>query len=212
MKEHLSGNLMVKVAHILGDWSRNIGNAFFQLGGLWVLREVLPNAQIILINEQPGYPSYWQPRGGNPKNSFDTPSALDVDYLVLMGPMFRPETEKIWGDSLSKVLAKGTRLILLGIGAMKYDHENILHYRNFLTKYRPYIFISRDRETFDLIGDLSENAFCGIDFGFFMPEVYQPLGLNGCSEKFIALNFDKIPEPHITLSSSNSRSSITKSG
>ena len=125
---------MTKIAHILGDWSRNIGNAFFQLGGLWILQQTIPDAQFMLINEQPGYPSYWNPRGGNPSNSFDLPGIIDADYLVLMGPMFRPETSKIWEDSLLRIKSKGTRLILLGIGAMNYSDEYMEDYRNLLKK------------------------------------------------------------------------------
>lgn len=190
---------MAKIAHILGDWSRNIGNAFFQLGGQWVIQEVLPDAKIMLINEQPGYPSYWNPKGGNPRNSFDIPSHLDVDYLVLMGPMFRPETEQIWGNSLQKMVANGTKLILLGMGAMSYDEQNITIYRKFLSKYPPFIFISRDHDTYERLGDLARYSYDGIDFGFFMSNVYSPIGFGKRIGEFLALNFDKIPEPSITL-------------
>jgi len=77
---------MISVAIVFGDWSRNIGNAFFQLGGEWILRHILPNAEISLISDQPGYPSYWNPRGGNPSGFFDMAPAANPDLLVLVGP------------------------------------------------------------------------------------------------------------------------------
>ena len=80
---------MSKIAHILGGWSVNIGNAFFQLAGYHLLRECFPEAEIALIPEMPGYPSYWNRRGGNPSNYFDYVNQLKPDYLVLMGPVFR---------------------------------------------------------------------------------------------------------------------------
>jgi len=195
---------MIKVAHILGDWSRNIGNSFFQLGGQWVINKVLPNADIMLINEQPGYPSYWNFNGGNPEKFLDLSTLIDVDYLVLMGPLFREETEKIWGKSLERYIANGTRIIFLGIGAMNYEDQNIKNYRNFLKRFKPYVFISRDHETFEKLGDLATYAYDGIDFGFFMTDVYKPLGFNSKTSDFIALNFDKTPEPYIRILDNNS--------
>ncbi len=191
---------MTTIAHILGDWSRNIGNAFFQLGGLYALKKSVPDVQISLIGEMPGYPSYWNPRGGNPTNFFDWAEYIDVDYLVLMGPLFRPETEKIWGQGLARIMAKGTKLVLLGVGMMKYDDGYVKTYRELLMRYRPYIFTSRDVETYDKLGDLAEHPYDGIDFGFFVSDLYTPIGLFSDERKWIAFNFDKIPEPCVSLS------------
>ena len=197
---------MTTIAHILGDWSRNIGNAFFQLGGLYALKKSVPDARISLIGEMPGYPSYWNPRGGNPANFFDWAEYIDVDYLVLMGPLFRPETERIWGYGLAKIMAKGTKLILLGVGMMKYDNVHVEKYRKFLKHYRPYVFTSRDTETFDKLGDLAEHAYDGIDLGFFVSDIYQPIGLFPKKQKWVAVNFDKVPEPYLDVSTSRSPS------
>jgi hypothetical protein len=188
----------MKISFILGDWARNIGNAFFQLGGLHVLKTILPNAKFSIIGEQPGYPSYWNPRCGNPANYFEMATQMDTDLLVLMGPMFRPETQKIWGDSLEKLLHRGTKLVLLGVAAMNYEREHIATYREFLKKYPPVLFTSRDTETYKQLGDLAEYAYDGIDFAFFLPELYQPVGFFSEVERLV-LNFDKIPEPEIRI-------------
>jgi hypothetical protein len=188
----------MKISFILGDWARNIGNAFFQVGGLHVLNTVLPNAKISIIGEQPGYPSYWNPRGGNPANYFDMAPEMDTDLLVLMGPMLRPEMPKIWGNSLEKLLKKGTKLMLLGVAAMNYEKEHISTYREFFKKYPPDILTSRDTETYQQIGDLAKFAYDGIDLAFFLPEIYQPVGFASDVER-VVLNFDKIPEPEIQI-------------
>jgi hypothetical protein len=198
----------MKIGFILGDWSRNIGNAFFQLGGYHVIKSLFPEAKIGIIAEQPGYPSYWNRRGGNPENYFNMPSLVDLDYLVLMGPLFRPETERIWGAELGKILSRGTRLILLGVAAMRYEKIDVEGYRNFLKKYPPYMLISRDRDTFELLGDSAQYAFDGIDLAFFLPEVYQPIGLVDDAKPFIALNFDKTPEPMINIGNKPGSSSL----
>lgn len=184
----------MKIAHILGDWSRNIGNAFFQLGGLHVLNQVAPGARIGLVAEQPGYPSYWNPKGGNPKNYFDMTAEMDADYLVLMGPMFRPEIFKIWEKSLEKSVSNGVKLILLGVAAMRYDEASLDTYRRFLEKFPPFVMTTRDSDTCSILGGFAQHAFDGIDFGFFVSDLYRPLGLRTDSPT-MAFNFDKIPEP-----------------
>jgi len=194
---------MKKIAHILGGWSVNIGNAFFQLAGYQVLREVFPDDEIHLIPEQPGYPSYWNRRGGNPANYFDYVNRLKPDYLVLMGPVFRREMFSIWGDALEKLMSSGTRLMLLGVGAMSYNEEDIQLYRSFLARFRPELMVTRDADTFNLLGDLAERSCNGIDFAFFLSDYY-PLYKNDGLANAVALNFDKVPEPRISINSSAS--------
>jgi hypothetical protein len=189
---------MTHFTHILGGWSPNIGNAFFQLGGYHVLKSIVPDATFSFINEKPGYPQYWNPRGGNPRDYFDMASAVRSDYLVLMGPMFRPETMDIWGDSLEKIVAQGTRLIYLGIGAMRYEPEYIELYRTFLKKFPAYIFASRDHESYEKLGDLAQYAYDGIDLAFFIPDFFPITGFTNLPP-YVALNFDKIPEPEFVI-------------
>ncbi len=194
---------MKSIAHILGGWSVNIGNAFFQLAGYQVLREVFPDDEIHLIPEQPGYPSYWNRRGGNPNHYFDYVNQLKPDYLVLMGPIFRREMFCIWGDALEKLMSSGTRLILLGVGAMTYAEADMRLYRSFLSRFRPKIMVTRDTDTFNLLGDLSEKSLDGIDFAFFLSDYY-PVHKNDALANVVALNFDKIPEPRISINANSS--------
>ncbi len=189
---------MIKIAHILGGWSVNIGNAFFQLAGYHVLRESFPDAEIDIIPEQPGYPSYWNRSGGNPANYFDYVNHLKPDYLVLMGPVFRREMFSIWGEALEQLMVTGTKLVLLGVGAMTYAEADIQRYRDFLSRFRPALMVTRDSDTFRLLGDLADHACDGIDFAFFLSDYYPYQKIDALA-KTIALNFDKIPEPRISI-------------
>ena len=191
---------MSRVAHILGGWSPNIGNAFFQLAGYEVLREVMPRAEFVLINEKPGYPQYWNPRGGNPTGYFDMASAVSADYIVLMGPMFRSGIMDIWGESLDRILAKGTKLVLLGVAAMKYTPELVQEYRRMLKRFRPHILVSRDSEFYKIGAEYADFAFDGIDFAFFLPDYFPVRGMAD-APPYIALSFDKRPEPTISVNS-----------
>jgi hypothetical protein len=186
------------IVFIMGGWSPNIGNAFFQLGGYQLIRTIIPDATFSFINEKPGYPQYWNPKGGNPKDYFDMASAIKSDYIILMGPIFRPEITQIWQVSLEKIKAQGTKIILLGVGAMNYDEINVNIYREFLKRIKPEILISRDKETFEKLGMYAKTAFNGIDLAFFIPDYYPIIGLSN-SDPFVTFNFDKLPEPKITI-------------
>lgn len=168
-----------------------------------MLREVFPDDEIHIIPEQPGYPSYWNRRGGNPANYYDYVTQLKPDYLVLMGPVFRREMFSIWGDALEKLMSSGTRLVLLGVGAMTYAEADIQLYRSFLSRFRPALMVTRDMDTFNLLGDMAESSCNGIDFAFFLSDYY-PLHKNDALANTVALNFDKIPEPRISINSSSS--------
>ena len=198
---------MTRIAHILGGWSVNIGNAFFQLAGYHVLRECFPQAEVALIPEQPGYPSYWNRRGGNPVNCFDYVNQLKPDYLVLMGPIFRREMFSIWGEALEKLMDEGTKLVLLGVGAMTYADPDIQLYRDFLSRFRPVLMVTRDSDTCNLLGDLADHTHDGIDFAFFLSDYYPVHAIENLSNT-IALNFDKIPEPRVIVNTSSSPNSI----
>ena len=193
---------MTRIAHILGGWSVNIGNAFFQLAGYHVLRDCLPEAEVMLVPEQPGYPSYWTRKVGHPGHSLDYVNLLAPDYLVLMGPIFRREIFTIWGDALERLMLAGTRLALLGVGAMTYTDPDIQLYREFLSRFRPALMVTRDSDTYHLLGDLAECACDGIDFSFFLSDYY-PLPKIEAFANTVALNFDKIPEPRILVNSSS---------
>jgi hypothetical protein len=189
---------MTSFSYIFGGWSPNIGNAFFQLGGFHLIKSILPDATFSIINEKPGYPQYWNPRGGNPSGYFDMAAAVQSDYLVLTGPIFRPEVIKIWGDSLERIKRNGTKIILLGVAAMRYEEKFVGVYEKFLKNIRPYMLISRDEETYRRLGEYADYSFNGIDLAFFIPDYYPLNGMANIS-KFVVFNFDKIPEPRIII-------------
>jgi len=65
------------------------------------------------------------------------------------------------------------------------------------------LMVTRDTDTFNLLGDLSEKSLDGIDFAFFLSDYY-PVQKIGALTNSVSLNFDKIPEPRISLNSSSS--------
>lgn len=195
------------VAVLTGYWSTNIGNSFFQLGAEWALRQTLPGANIMLIGDQPGY---WNTGKGNPANALDYVAHLDLDAVVLLGPAFRPEAEGIVGDMLARQHAKGAKIIVLAAGMMQYDEQTVECSRRMLERTPPFIFTTRDTETFELLGDIAEHACDGIDVATFVSDLFTPTTSD--LPPYVAMNFDQIPEPRFAPSDPGAQGAIEIGG
>src|SRR5262249_47815542 len=76
-----------RVAMVFGFWGQNVGNAFFNIGGKWILEQVFPDHDVALVQDQPGYRTFHDQRKGNPRNDLELLQYIQADYLVLQGPM-----------------------------------------------------------------------------------------------------------------------------
>lgn len=66
-----------------------------------------------------------------------------------------------------------------------------------LKEFPPFIISTRDHKTYEAVADCCEKSYSGIDSAFFVPDVYEPFQLD--IEPYIAINFDRLPEPDIHL-------------
>lgn len=70
----------LNVALVSGFWAQNIGNAFFNLGGKFILDNVFDQHDVNYFQDQPGY---WTLNfRKNPKNSKEDSSW----HLIIIGP------------------------------------------------------------------------------------------------------------------------------
>jgi len=178
------------VAVLAGYWSTNIGNAFFQLGAQWLLRQVLPDANIFLIGDQPGY---YKVAKGNPPNALDYVAHLDIDAVVILGPFARPEADSIVGNMMRALHRRGVKIIILAAGMMQYDQATVDQTRRLLDESPPFIMTTRDTETFERLGDCAEHAYDGIDVATFVSDLLKPVPTD--LPPYVVMNFDQIPEP-----------------
>jgi hypothetical protein len=182
------------IAVVSGYWSTNIGNSFFQLGAEYALRQAFPGARIVLVADQPGY---YNVKGGTPRNALIPLEYMPVDYLVILGPFLRPEYESIWGSTIERLLKCNVRIMILSAGMMDYGAGLVERSRHWLARLKPYVFTTRDEETYHNFADLAEYAFNGIDVAFFVSDFYTPVPLE--IGEYVVLNFDRIPEPCIDI-------------
>lgn len=185
---------MPKVAYCTGFWCTNIGNAFFSLGVEHVLKQLLGEENVCLVSDYQTYTTGYGKRLYPDKNQLNYLSLLDVDYLVLAGPVLSKYFLPLWKDILLDLEKRGVRYVLLSAGMMKMTEDSLRECREFFAAHPPFILSSRDHKTYDTFGKYADHAYDGICFAFFTPDYYHPAPL---TERYVTMNFDKIQEPKV---------------
>ncbi len=190
---------------LVSSWSQNIGNAFFSVSGRWIMEQAAPGARVTWFQDQPGYRTLHNQSKGNPQNHANLIASLDVDYLVLQGPMLTSTFRALWEPSFRALRERGTKIVLLSAGLFRYTPEEIASARDFLSEYPPDILATRDSVTYSHFHDLCEISYDGIESAFCIPDAYQPPKFDRPS--FAAVCFDRYPEPDLTIGGQPSRTS-----
>jgi hypothetical protein len=192
-----------------GGWSGNIGNSFFNLGTQDALSKAVPGARVELISDQA---AYWRmtPIGyrTEPRNSLRYVDHLRPDYVALQGSVLTEQFPRVWGRSLRILHSAGTRLLLMGVGFFDYSERERDACRELLDECPPYVFVSRDHRTYAALSDLAAHSHDGIDSAFFLPDVFRPIETD--LPPYVVVNFDKGPEPGISVSRNGARGPCRK--
>lgn len=198
---------MKKVAYIGGYWAPNIGNAFFNLGADYVLKKVFGDDNVTMVFDQPAYITQWKTEKGNPPWAIDYFAHLNVDYVVLLGPVITKSFLAIWKPTLDKLKERNIGYMILSAGMMKYDDKVIKEVKEYFRENPPYAMTTRDRDTYDMFKDTVERIYDGVCFAFFIPDCYKPISTD--LKPVMAVNFDKIDEPFIYMDEENKKTDIT---
>ena len=166
------------------------------MGVEYALKKLLGNENVTLVSDLQTYTDGVGKRLFPSKNQLENISRLDVDYLVLAGPVLSKYFLQLWETVLLKLEKRGVRYILLSAGMMKMTDDAMKECRDFFTHHPPFIFASRDEATFEAFGEYADHSYNGICFSFFTPDCYTPCRMTG--SRYMVLNFDKINEPEIT--------------
>lgn len=186
----------MKVAYCTGFWCTNIGNGFFSMGVEYALKKVLGTENVTVVSDLQTYTTSYGKRLYTDRNQLEYISALDVDHIVLAGPVLSKYFLELWQDVLIKLRRRGIGYILLSAGMMKFGKDTEQEIKRFFKECPPYALSSRDEAVYEMFGSLAEHSYNGICFSFFVSECYQPAGMTGL-EPYTVFNFDKINEPEI---------------
>ena len=188
---------MKRIAYIGGQWSTNIGNAFFDLGADYVLKQVFGEENVSMIFDASGYMPGWNRNNGLIPQAINYWAHLNVDYVVLLGPMLSRYFLPIWKDTLNILKQRGVRYMLLSAGIMKSDERVVSDIKAFFHDNPPFAMTTRDTDTVDVYKDCVPQIYDGICFAFFAKETYSVVPTN--LKPYIVSNFDKIDEPEIFI-------------
>ena len=184
----------MKAALVSGFWAQNIGNAYFNIGGKWILEQVFGPDNVQFIQDQPSYRTFYPQHKGRPNNYAKVLDRLDVEYVFLQGPLLTSNLKHIWGDTFKEYRRRGVKICLIGAAFFKYTQSEIDDVRSFLKEHPVSLISTRDSETYKHIKDLSPYTFDGIDSAFFVPKAFIPIPL---VEPYVTFNFDRFPEPNL---------------
>lgn len=187
------------MALVSGFWGQNIGNAFFNIGGKWILEQVFGEERVAFIQDQPGYRTFHNQLKGNPRNDVELLRFLDVDYIVLQGPMLTEGFPHLWRSTFKELTKRGAKIILLGAAFFKFRSTEVDVCKSFLEEFRPHLISTRDSVSFQLLEAMNLNVplYDGVDSAFFAPKAYTPFNFM-CGD-YYSFNFDRYPEPTIEL-------------
>ncbi len=189
----------MRTALVYGAWGQNIGNAFFNLGGEHLLREA--GHDVSLIQDQPAYATFRNEAKGNFDNAFDFIGSLDVDLVVLQGPLFTKNFGNIWRPTLRRLKQRGVSWAILSGSFRKFTNEELRIVEELFLEYPPLFVSTRDHEAYERIESLCENARSGICSAFFLPKVYQPprLAQPENADGYVSFCFDHFVEPTLNV-------------
>ena len=190
----------MKVAYCTGFWCTNIGNGFFSMGVEYALEKVLGEENVTVVSDLQTYTTGYGKRLYVDRNQLEYISCLDVDYVVLAGPVISKYFLSLWKDILIKLRERGIGYILLSMGTMKMNEAAYRDICEFFTECPPYALSSRDETVYREFGKYAKHAYNGICFSFFVPDVYAPCGMSGLAP-YAVFNFDKIQEPKVWIGS-----------
>lgn len=199
----------MRIAYCTGFWCTNIGNGFFSMGVEYALKKILGAENVTVISDLQTYTTGYGKRLYVDKNQLEYISSMDVDYIVLAGPILSKYFLTLWKDILLKLQSRGVGYILLSAGTMKLNDEERQRIQTFFKECPPYAFSSRDRAVYEAFGAYAKHSYDGICFSFFAPEYYAPAGMTAL-KPYVVYNFDKIGEPEIRQADDASKADETQ--
>lgn len=193
----------MKVAYCTGFWCTNIGNGFFSLGVEYALKSLLGKENVTIVSDLQTYTTAYGKRLYFDPNQLEYISTLDVDFVILAGPVISKYFLALWKDILLKLKSRGVGYMILSAGAMKLNDTARREIKEFFTECPPYALSSRDQAMYEEFGSYAKCAYNGICFSFFAPDYYSPAGMKEM-QPYIVCNFDKIMEPDMWIENGGS--------
>ncbi len=193
----------MKIGLVYGFWGQNIGNAFFNLGAEHLLKGA--GHEVFPVQDHPAYWTFRDESKGSYENRYRFLEQLEIDLLVLQGPLFTRNFGNIWLDTLKELDRNGVNWAVLSGAFRSYSAEELAVVREVSEHVAPLFVSTRDSESFEMLsgsgmGELTQLRD-GICSAFFLPQSYTPPKLR---DPLVALCFDHFLEPSLVPDTSGS--------
>jgi polysaccharide pyruvyl transferase WcaK-like protein len=187
-----------RVGLVGGQWAQNVGNAFFNLGGEYVLKRIYGEDQVGFFQDQPNYRTLHNKFKGNPDTYVDFLQYLDIDTFVLQGPVLNGWIRQSWEKLFKTFQQRGIKVVFLSSAFFKFHDREIAAVKSFLEEYPPALISTRDDRSYGILKDWLPGVpkYDGIDSGWFLNRCARPFAKRA-DVNYIAKNFDRYPEPEI---------------
>lgn len=183
----------MKILLTEGFAATNVGNEFYRRGCRYLIENSFPEAQIFSIGDTSR--NYWLDKKAR-LNNFELLQYVDVDFLVINGPIFSHDIFERYNDIFEiLVKEKKTQLLYISTGGYTYNDLEVNICRSFMEKFPPLLFFSRDAQAYHLYKNYAKVSHNGICTAWFINDYFK--GSPVTLEPYITLAFDKMFEPKI---------------
>ncbi len=180
----------MKIGYIGGFWATNIGNSFYNLGALHLLKKVFGEDNIFFVPDPPQW--FWS----KVKNDYKLIEKLDLDMFVISGPCLNSSLIKVYKPLFEVLKNNNKKLAFISTGASTYTTEEAEEVSAFLNNYSVEFLMTRDSTTYDLYKErVNTKVFDGICTSMFLNDAVNVPKVN---DEYIVSNFAYFKEPEIT--------------
>lgn len=185
----------------------NIGDAFYQSALFMMLKELYPDADIFM-EEGPVRRAFRPKKQKHFDNSFKLMDHQKADLHVFSGPMIR-QMFLSYDEKIKSIINRGDKYAFISVSGDGVSGKLKNQIGEFLTKYPPVIFSSRDEQTYQTFKKFVPNAYNGICTAFLVGD-YLPV--DKIDKNFFISSFYTELEPEYFINNDSNELSIENIG
>lgn len=186
---------MVRIAVENSTWN-NIGDGFYQTSLTTSFAEIRPEARLAEF-DGPMERAFRVRQGGVAKPWYDHRFNVAADVYILSGPILEQAFLTYYGDFIRAISARGARYMILSAFAKPHD-GSLERNLEFLRRYPPLAFSSRDNPSFDAYAKISDRSFRGICSAFYISSIPYVADVEEI-QPYIVSSFYTRPEPLLKI-------------
>ena len=178
----------MKIGYIGGFWATNIGNSFYNLGALHLLKEVYGEDNVYFIPDPPQW--MWKV-----DNNYDFISNINLDIVFISGPCLNYSMPRVYKKIFDKFKENNIKIAFISVGVSAYTNEEAKFVQNFLHSYEISFMMTRDEETYNFYKNCKFPTYNGLCTSMFLNDAINVIPMK--KEDYIVFNFAKFKEPII---------------